>query len=52
MRRMAFIMAEGADAVGDEVGRVVRVDDGLAEALVAEVRDGGDVGGIGVGRWG
>ena len=41
---------EGADAVGDEVRRVVRVDDGLAQAQVAEVLDGGDVGGIGVGR--
>ena len=43
---------EGADAVGDEVGRVVRVDDGLAEALVAEVRDGamsaGSVSGVGM----
>ncbi len=34
---------EGADAVGDEVGGVVRVDDGLAEALVAEVADERDV---------
>ena len=40
---------ERADAVGDEVWRVVRVDDGLAEAQVAEVLDRCHVGWIGVG---
>ncbi len=41
--------AEGADAVGDEVGGVVGVDDGFAEALVAEVSNGSDGGGVGGG---
>ena len=39
---------EGADAVGDEVGCVVGVDDRFAEALVAEVRDHRDVCGVGL----
>ena len=41
---------EGADAVGDEVGRVLGVDDALAEVQIAEVGDGLHRGGIGVGR--
>ena len=38
-----------ADAVGDEVGRVVREDDLLAEDAIGEGGKGGDDGGIGVG---
>ena len=41
-----------ADAVGDEVGRVVGEDDLLAEEAVGEGGEGGDGGGIGVGGWG
>ena len=41
--------SEGADAVGDEVGGVAGLDDGLAEALVGELRDERDVVGVGVG---
>ena len=38
-----------ADAVGDEVGRVMSVDDGFAEAAVGEIGDGRYGGRIGVG---
>ncbi len=38
-----------ADAVGDEVGRVVRKDDLLAEDAIGECGKGGDSSGIGVG---
>ena len=38
-----------ADAIGDEVGRVVREDDLLAEHAIGEGGEGGDDGGIGVG---
>ena len=38
-----------ADAVGDEVGRVVGEDDLLAEDAIGEGGEGGDDGGIGVG---
>ena len=38
-----------ADAVGDEVGRVVREDDLLAEEAISESGESGDDGGIGFG---
>ena len=41
---------EGADAVGDEVRLIERVDDRFAQPLVAEVRDDGDV--VRIGRGG
>ena len=41
-----------ADAVGDEVGRVVREDDLLAEDAIGEGGEGGDDGGIGCRGWG
>ena len=40
-----------ADAVGDEVGRVVGEDDLLAEDAVGECGKGGDDGGIGLRQW-
>ena len=39
-----------AEAIGDEVRRVVRVDNGFAQAAVSEVGDGGDRGGVGLRR--
>ena len=41
---------EGADAVGDEVRRVLRVHHALAHVQIAEMGDGVHRGGIGVGR--
>ncbi len=40
-----------ADAIGDEVGRVVREDNLLAEDAIGEGGEGGDGGGIGLGEW-
>ena len=41
-----------ADAVGDEVGRVVGEDHLLAEDAIGEGGEGGDDGGVAVRRWG